>query len=330
MERIKKGRYYLGKITIVAKTFVPSRAIIEKIISAHNLGAINHIKHLEGGFSSPVVNVNDQYIIKLNKGSKPLHLEKLTREVYLYKLLSKNVPVPEVVVFDATKNHVPFYYLVTTFLQGDSLKSTYSNLTISQQNEICHKIGEYLQIIHKTEITNGQSFSLDNKSNWKDKVLKAVTEHYYNFKSKNIFLLEEQREDIEQTLSQFKDLKDEKIPKKLIHHDFNANHIIIKESQINGFIDFEWACLGDPFWDLQKLPIGFGVGPEFKAQKFLVGYNKTKFIDEEIIRLKTYCFDQGLWQIYSTMYEDHGYPKEMIQQGYDLIDRTISFTESLS
>jgi aminoglycoside phosphotransferase (APT) family kinase protein len=316
----------------MAKTFIPSTEIIEKIVATHNLGEIKHIRHLEGGFSSPVVNVNDQYIIKLNKGNKPLHLEKLTREAYLYKLLSKSIPVPEVVVFDTTKKYVPYYYLIVTFLPGDSLKSAYNNLTESQQNDISYQIGEYLQLVQNTQIenTNAQFKFFDNKSDWKTTILQTVTEHYFNFISKNIFLPKEQRKHIEETLKQFTDVQEENIPKKLIHHDFNANHIIIKESQISGFIDFEWACLGDPLWDLQKLPIGFGVGREFKTQKFLEGCNKRKLTEEEIIRLKVYCFDQGLWQIYSTMHEDHGYPKEMIKQGYDLIENTISFAESFT
>ena len=114
-----------------------------------------------------------------------------------------------------------------------------------------------------------------------------------------------------------------KITKTLIHHDFNAKHIIVSDNNIIGIIDFEWATVGDPLWDFQKLPIGFGVGKEFNIHDFLVGYGKISFTKEELIRLKMYCVDQGLWLIVSTLYEDHGYPKEMAEQGYSLIENAL-------
>ncbi len=315
----------------MAKTFTPDEKTIVRIVAHHNLDKVNSIEHLEGGFSSPVISVNSKYIIKLNKGSKPLHYEKLSREASLYLLLRRhNAPVPDLIAFDTSKEVVPYYYIIISYLHGMTLKSGFTQLLESEKSQVIYNVGNLLAQIHKTPISSHckEYNLLNSKDKWKEYILQRFDQHYSQFTSMNLSLSSKQREQVLEIRKLFSSKIEEKdIPKVLIHHDFNANHVITDKSVVMGVIDFEWSCLGDPLWDLQKLPTGFGLGEEINFSDFLKGYGKTTLSDNELIRLKTYCLDQGLWQIASTTSGEYDYPAEFIEQGYTLISQALNLSE---
>ena len=185
----------------MAKTFIPTDAIIQQIVKAHYLNKVKLINHLEGGYSSPVVNVNNEYVIKLNKGNKPLHLEKLTREAYLYNLLKDNkIPTPKVIALDTTKQIVPYYYLIIEYLKGNTLQNQYPLL--SNKNNLTEQLGQIVKKIHSIKFDHSDSI-INNKTNWKACILESFNSHYENFNHNNASLSDVQKEQINQ-----------------IHHDF--------------------------------------------------------------------------------------------------------------
>ena len=111
---------------------------------------------------------------------------------------------------------------------------------------------------------------------------------------------------------------------RLVHGDFSPNNIRIYQNHIVGVIDFEFATIADPLYDLQKLPINFQLGCDFNHDKFLAGYKIQKFSDSEIIRLKTYCLAQGLWEIWATHTKQFPYTNTEMEEGKRLIENTLN------
>ena len=74
----------------------------------------------------------------------------------------------------------------------------------------------------------------------------------------------------------------------LIHGDFSCNNFQVRNGEIVGVFDFEMTKLGDPYYDLQKLPISFQLGDKFDKDAFLAGYGQQVVSADEKIRLKRY------------------------------------------
>ncbi|OGK44431.1 hypothetical protein A2957_02020 [Candidatus Roizmanbacteria bacterium RIFCSPLOWO2_01_FULL_38_11] len=109
----------------------------------------------------------------------------------------------------------------------------------------------------------------------------------------------------------------------LTHGDFSAGNIQVNEGKIVGIFDFEFAFIADPLWDLQKLPISFQLGSNFDKKEFLRGYGKEIFTDQEKVRVKMYCYIQGVWEIWATITQHMSFTETHIQEGVDLIRNTI-------
>ena len=85
--------------------------------------------------------------------------------------------------------------------------------------------------------------------------------------------------------------------------------------------------MGDPYWDLQLLPINFSID-DFDTEDFLIGYGARQFTHTELIRLRFYAFWQGIWQIWAIKNGDYNFPEESEQAGIELIENTINFYKS--
>ena len=77
--------------------------------------------------------------------------------------------------------------------------------------------------------------------------------------------------------------------------------------------------LGDPLYDLQKLPINFQLGPRFDRNAFLAGYDMKIMSKSQKIRLARYAISQGLWEIWATDTKQFLVGDKEIQEGKDLI-----------
>lgn len=109
----------------------------------------------------------------------------------------------------------------------------------------------------------------------------------------------------------------------MIHGDFSTDNVQVKNGNIVGVFDFENAKLGDPYYDLQKLPINFQLGDAFDKNAFLAGYGFEELSTEEKIRLKRYCIFQGLWGIWATETQLFPFGEKEIQEGKELIAKAL-------
>ena len=316
----------------MAKKFIPGEDEFQKILDKHDLGKLRNTKLLNGGFANSAFLVNEDYVIRFNRGRDDeisQHYQRYKREAILYDLFpNKDIPAPRLVALNTTKDIVPYYYIIISNLSGDILSSAYKDLSDKSKHEIAFETGAILRKIHSIQeiepIADVELFK--NQLNWKEIFINDFNQHYELFNKYNNYLSDQNRKCIEDSLDQYnKNITDRDIPIGLLHYDFHANHVIIHNNKVTGFIDFEWTRFGDPLWDFQKLPVDFSIDQEFYKDDFLKGYGIEKMTEKELLRFKMYCFQQALWQIHNTRHGKFGFPEEAIEAGYKLIQNTINF-----
>ncbi|CAN5158098.1 hypothetical protein BH09PAT1_BH09PAT1_2330 [soil metagenome] len=307
----------------MSKTFNLPKEVFQEIFSEHSLGDVISVKELHGGYANPAFLVNDKYVVRFNSDIKEDRKDCFLRENILYTLFPNlNIPAPQAIAVNINKDKVPYYYIINSYVKGDILSSAYNSFTDEDKHIIAFHLGELLQKIHSIHLDIiGDSTKLFNwRLPWKEVFLNTFDKTYKEFNDHGNLLPEEDKKVVEDTYSQFKEqISDNDIPIGLVHNDFHANHVVVEHTKITGIIDFEWASFGDPLYDLQKLPINLSIDGEFYIKDFLKGYGLTKFSDKELLRFKMYCVEQGTWMIDRTRHGTHGFPKEGIEQGYELI-----------
>jgi aminoglycoside phosphotransferase (APT) family kinase protein len=313
----------------MAKTFTPTDEVIQIIGRRHELEPVRNLHHLQGGFSSPVVAVDERFVVKLNKGNKPLHLEKLTRESFLYSLLTDlGFPVPRLIAFDTSKEAVPYFYMVIDYVRGGDLVANYPHYDEETKRRVAHNIGFCLRQIHSLPLSTLQGnigyFTRDE--DWKDSFLSNFQTAFDEFQSLNLVQDPQHLIQIQENVIQFQDrIHFQERDFVLLHHDFNGKHVITNDGNVSALIDFEWACLGDPIWDFQKLLSGFSAGTDFPIADFFRGYGIAELNEDEKLRLRMYTLNQGIWQVVNTFKGEHGYPQEVMDEGYVLIDKALKY-----
>lgn len=302
-----------------------SDEVFKQIFKKHRLEDVQSIKELQGGFANPAFLINEKYVVRINNDTDTDRRDCFLRESILYKLLEDlKLPAPRPVAIDTTKNTSPFCYIINTYVKGDILSLIYPSLSDGNKIKIALELGELMKKIHsitEDEIrTNTELFSW--MTPWKEKLISKFNQTYFEFNEHKNFLSSKDKKVVEKVHKDFREqISNSDIPLGLIHNDFHANHVIIDDRSIAGIIDFEWASFGDPLWDFQKLSIHLGEGSNAFFVNFLKGYGMETFSHKELIRYKMYCIEQAIWQIDRTRHSDHGFPKEGIQQGYEIIKR---------
>lgn len=305
------------------KTFSLPQEVFQQIFIEHNLGDVLNVKELHGGYANPAFLINEKYVIRLNSDDTEDRKECFLREHVLYSLFPNfDIPAPQAIAINIKKDRVPYYYIINTYVEGDILSSVYNSFTNEDKHKIAFQVGEILKRIHSVHLDFiGDNTALFNwKSPWKEVFLNTFDKTYREFNDHGNFLSKEDKGLVETIYNLFKEqINDNEIPIGLVHNDFHANHVVVNDNKITGVIDFEWASYGDPLYDLQKLPINLSIDGDFYTKDFLAGYGINKFSNKELLRFKMYCIEQGIWMIDRTRYGKHGFPKEGIEQGYELI-----------
>lgn len=308
-----------------------SNDTIGKILSKHNLGNLKSIIPIKTGLINPVFLINDSYVLRIDKSEQLKnvsgHETRFEREAFLYKLLpQKDVPAPTCLGFDSSGEIIPEKYIIVSYIKGNSLSNGFKNCNKRTQQILSFQMGQLLKKIHDVlpEELNGSSNLFGPIMEWKKRYEKefniyldaAIKGKYFDWKVER---------EIKKTFEKFQhhvsSLSNEL---RLVHGDFSAGNIQIDNDKIVGVFDFEWSHIGDPLWDLQKLPINFQLGDGFSRENFLKGYGMEHPTEKEQIRIKMYCLHQGIWEIWATKKQLFPFGEKEIAEGHQLVNTAIT------
>jgi thiamine kinase-like enzyme len=160
-------------------------------------------------------------------------------------------------------------------------------------------ICDFLKGFHKQKL-NKKYIKVLVKSLKKLHNIKAKDKEYKikdDFKKyKKILKDRKSKQLIKSSLKEFKKIKKHKFEKVLCHHDLNKNNILFYKNKAL-FIDWEFACVNDRFFDLANICIEFSLDKK-QEQKLLKEYLK-KVKKSDIKKLASYkIVYKNLWLLW--------------------------------
>lgn len=305
--------------------FTISEDTVKKILRKYSFGQLSILEEIKTGLINPVFVINDQYVLRINTKKDFQSKQKFEKEAFLYTLLSKSdIPAPKCFAYDGSGEIIKEDYLLISYIEGETLTKAFKKAHKDTKYHLAYQLGEIAKKIHSVDISeiSTRSDLFGSREEWNKTAELEFTEYLNLVKNKRL-LSQKVIEDIEAAANEFTSLGDLSEKVTLIHGDFSCNNFQVRNGEIVGVFDFEMAKLGDPYYDLQKLPINFQLGEGFDKDVFLDGYGQQVMTNEEKIRLKRYALSQGLWELWATETRQFPFGETEIQEGKDLIAKSL-------
>ena len=231
-----------------------SPEILQTIWNAHGLGKIEHLVQPSQGNINRCWIVNDTHVIRfdvLDWGG----INRYLGEQRAYELLrGSDVPVPQVLVLDASKKLAPYDYLILTKMPGKTVDDSLADLTTEAQHRIAYSAGEYLATLHNHTLDSfGLLYEIAAgipKLDWAGYV--ADFYHDYARQVREIGVMpEEALARVEAVMEKMQPLFAAVQQGHFIHGDYHFSNLLQQDGAISAVIDFDWAMSGDPSWDFR-------------------------------------------------------------------------------
>lgn len=250
-----------------------TKETIRAIWSAHRLGPVTHITKPLGGVRNLCFFVNDSFVVRFNtqdRGSAKFQSERVAYD----RLAQQSLPVPQVLILDASHTIAPYDYSITTRLPGQTLAQSWQLLPPDQLHTLIYAIGQCLARIHAcTFPAFGKLCSLTYTS-WANYVYDYV-ERYLR-PANDMYLLDAVlRTAIERSLDRAMNDFARVTRPALIHCDFHYENILHVNGHLSGILDFEWALAGDPAYDFMIGAVRERMVPHSEAV-FIAGYQSIR------------------------------------------------------
>ena len=243
------------------------------------------IRELTGGFFNAVYLVErkkqrDKIVLKVGviPGTPLLTYEQdiMPTEVAAMELIREQttVPVPKILAYDFSKQHIRSNYFFMTAMEGQTLSSISRKLDQEQTDRLRRELAGYLAQIHTIRGPYFGYFSEDENrqyKTWKE-AFYAMFEMVLTDAKKLGRKLPYER--IRRVLRENGDvLETQKVP-ALVNYDCHEGNIFVKQEadgyHIEGIVDLERAYWGDPIADF---PAAFVMGDDIRKEKaFLEEY----------------------------------------------------------
>jgi aminoglycoside phosphotransferase (APT) family kinase protein len=242
-------------------------------------------------------------------------VHRLKKEVDLYKQFQElkkvqgidpnqliNVPVPEVIYYEADESKIGYRYYIMNKIPGNSLEEIKNKITLKQKKNFFKKFASIVRGIHSISFEmfgEIEEYDCPRQFYSMKSMLKADARRCARLLGKNkllpIKLVTKTQTFIEKRLDEVQFCE---IP-KLVHTDLFPPNVIAEVSndkiQINGIIDFEWSYAGDPIFDL--IAIEYNWRFEEKLSKLFF----QKYSQGEISNLDQYSIEKQIFHAIETL-----------------------------
>lgn len=298
-----------------------SEDVISKILKIYGLEQLLSLEENKVSLINSVFILNKKYVLRINLKDNDESKKKFEKEAYLYSHLDESgVPTPKCLAYDTSHAIIDHEYLILSYIPGETLTVAFENADFETKSRLSFGLGKIAHKIHSLgtapSIARPDLFGTEDA--WSQEKEREFNTYYDHIKSKDL-LPKDLTDGIDQNILDYQSLGDLSGEYSLIHGDYSRDNLQVEGGQIVGIFDFEMAQIGDPLYDLQKLPINFQLGPRFDRNAFLAGYQMKTMSRSEKIRLSRYAISQGLWEIWATDTKQFLFDDKEIQEGKDLI-----------
>jgi aminoglycoside phosphotransferase (APT) family kinase protein len=301
---------------------MPIQTITNEMLSAiwdrHGLGAVETVTEPPRGMVNHSLIVNDAYVIRfdvLDDYDWP-GISRYGGEKWAYDMLrGSDVPVPDVVAYDASKTLAPYDYLILTKLPGKTVNDSRDDLTAETEHEIAYRAGEYLATIHGFATDGfGMMFNVlagAGSADWTAYVA-YFFQDYMGQVRKTGLLADDLLARVEVVRQKMSPLLAEVQQGYFVHGDYHLSNILQQDGQITGVLDFEWATAGDPSWDF-RIDDQFELARPGNRAAFYAGYTSRRALPEHHEE-RVALYRVGLYLDYLTFEDEaeHDLTREML------------------
>lgn len=251
-----------------------------------------------------IVSEQNEYVLKVhtNKHHSSVSYRKNQKarfraESKLYQLVSaiENVASPEIIYEDFSEKQYEHGFYIMQKLDGENLEDVANKVSEDQLKHIIYQYGQILGRIHRE--TSFQEYGLILSRESKLEMLKSSD----NWRDSFGDMLENLEELIEERWDEKPDLHLSEIrkgldvvPEKpgavLLHSDNRLENILVKDSEITGFLDWSFCRAGHGMYDLVRaeyLLIDYDLDHlddnlrEKLREKLLEGYREQNSLSED-------------------------------------------------
>ncbi|MCA1851575.1 MAG: phosphotransferase [Beggiatoa sp.] len=226
----------------------------------------------------------------------------MEHEAFVYELVASrtNVPVPEVLFTDSSRQALDRSYLLMTRIDGEAVVSLRS-LEEDDWRAIYRGMGEVLRALH--EITferfgyfmkGGFAESFQTNAEWMRKLFEQVLRAFAALGGPPSL-----ERAVRSLIAGGEEVFDRCSTAVLCHNDFSEGNVCFFEGadgwRLTGVLDAGGATAGDPLFDLAKTDYWSTRGNQLKRHALFDGYGPTGPAREEALRLYRPYHALGLW-----------------------------------
>lgn len=241
------------------------------------------------GWVNPCFFIDDRFVVRFN-ARDPL-LPKFQREKFVYDLLKNgDVPVPQQVWLDESKEISRFDVLISQRVPGNPIEPAWPEMSQAQRNKLASQAGTLFAHLHSHKFNFFGEFSKQSPfpktSTWPACLQAKLHYHLNEARTLGIFNTEEEALFTNALQSNAENLKVETA--SLLHGDYHFGNMLYVGDRITGILDFEWSMAGDPLFDLCRWV--FPDAEEWAAgrEALFAAYGKNSFTTLEELRLHIY------------------------------------------
>lgn len=225
------------------------------------------IRRMNLGFINEVYDVvleNDNVILRLNE------------DCHRFKGVNKNInalrmvglPVPQFIKADLSKKKYGMAYVILRKIPGCDLKYEIQNMSKDDIDNLAEQIFYYQSKVG--QLSKGKGFgrtNIDEQAGfdtWTEFILSEADRLLVNIDK---FVGKEYFEKIYDIIKSYKSYMDN-IEAVCFLDDISIKNVIVKDKKLQGFIDFDWVCYGDPLFMIGLVQISIMINLDQKCMYY--------------------------------------------------------------
>lgn len=171
-------------------------------------------------------------------------------------LAQLGLPVPHIISSDLTMTHVPFAYMMLEKIPGRDLRYELTTMTHAQMTALAQQIVAFQHKVMALPIGRGYGFveigGQGPFSSWLALVKDAIEKPYEVLRCGP---MGDRIPDLNKKLRQFAAYL-EQVPPTCFLDDLTTKNVLIQHGELQGCIDFDCVCYGDPLFNLSLTQTG--------------------------------------------------------------------------
>lgn len=187
---------------------------------------------------------HEQIILRTNQ--KAGVLEHTARNIEI--LSSLGLPVPKVIHSDVSQEKVPYAYMILEHFPGQDLRYELKGMTHEQLTVLAGQIISYERKV--SELPKGTGFGWvpigeqGPSSSWAQIIKRNMEDHVGNItndvSSEVVTHIQRMKQHYEPYLN--------RVEPVCFLDDLTIKNVIVHEGRLQGIVDFDWVCYGDPLY----------------------------------------------------------------------------------